>query len=271
MDWLFHSLFTAQALSIFAQATPTPAPTADELELIKQQMAFLKEANASLATTFDRYVKMVQLTLATAGGIVGVVAVLGTVLSINSLRDFYSALKQVNGKVREAVDQEVAVALRQDRRRLNRLEAILAREDVPERISIDFVVPAPAPQRRPDSLTLLLEVLERRGFHPEVRYEPDFQTFDAAQLRPNFAAQIVVLDLYHAGIDQNLDQANAMIRAVATKIPTQQSALVVYGSGQYESVRDLINKGDYCGASNGPLTFVARVLEAAYVVDAIKL
>ncbi|NJO39996.1 MAG: hypothetical protein HC865_04775 [Cyanobacteria bacterium RU_5_0] len=271
MDWLFHTSLTDPALSLLAQATPTPSPTADELELIKQQMEFLKDANAALTTTFDRYIQMVQLTLATAGGIVGIVAILGTVLSIKSLRDFYSTLKQVDGKVREAVDQEVAVALRQDRRRLNRLEDILAREDIPDRITIDFVVPTPAPQRRPDSLTFLLKVLEHRGFHPEVRYEPDFQTPDAAQQRPNFAAQIVVLDLHHAGIDRNLDHANAAIRVVAEKILSQKSALIIYGSGQYDAVRDLVNQGEFCGVSNGPLSFVTRVLEAAYVVDAIRV
>jgi len=50
----------------------------------------------------------------------------------------------------------------------------------------------------------------------------------------------------------------------------RQASLVVYGSEQYQAVRDLIDQGVYCGGSNGPLTFIARVLEAAYMADAVK-
>ncbi|NEQ34137.1 MAG: hypothetical protein F6K04_24635 [Leptolyngbya sp. SIO4C5] len=265
MDWLFDGL------NVVAQAAPSP-PTADELELIKQQMAFLQDANAALNATFDRYVSMVQLTLATAGGIVGVVAVLGAAVSIKSLQDFYGTLRSIEGKVREAVDRQIAVALRSDRSRLKRLEAILAREDIPERMRVDYVVPIATPQQRPQSLSFLLEVLQRRGFQPILKYEPAFQDPVAAQQRPSFKTDIVVLDLHHAGIDQDLDQANAVIQAIAAKVPSQRAALVVYGSARfYQAIADLTQRGDYCGASNNPLSLVARVLEAAYVVDAVKM
>lgn len=265
MNWFSDCLDLAQP---WLAQTP---PTADELELIKQQMAFLQQANASLSTSFDRYIKMVQLTLATAGGIVGIIAVLGAAVSIKSLRDFYATLKGVEGKVQDAVEQEVAVALRRDRRRLNRLEAILAREDIPEHLTIEYVVPSSATQhRRQDSLNVLLEVLQRRGFKAVLKYEPGFQDKEVAQQRPMFTSDIIVLDLHHGGIDRDQLKANAVIKAIADKIPFQQASLVVYGSEQYQAVRDLIDQGVYCGGSNGPLTFVARVLEAAYVADAVK-
>jgi hypothetical protein len=275
MDWLPDVFNLSTSLYKVAQTTaqttaPTTAPTADELELVKQQMAFLQEANKTLAASFDRYVKMVQLTLATAGGIVGVIAVLGAAVSIKSLRDFYATLKGVEGKVRDAVDQEVALALRRDRRRLNRLEAILAREDIPERTSIDYVVPGVEPQRRPRSLAILLEILYRRGFRVEIKFDPAFQDPETAQTRPLFEADVVVLDLHHAGIDQNLEKANAVIKAVGAKVPAEQAALIVYGTARfYEEIPNLAANGKYCGASNGPLSFVARVLEAAYVTDAV--
>jgi hypothetical protein len=272
MDWLSDFFNLSPSVYEIAQsASPTTAPTADELELVKQQMDFLQEANKTLAASFDRYVKMVQLTLATAGGIVGVIAVLGAAVSIKSLRDFYATLKGVEGKVRDAVDQEVALALRRDRRRLNRLEAILAREDIPERTSIDYVVPAGEPQRRPRSLAILLEILYRRGFQVELKYDPAFQDPAAAQTRPPFEADVVVLDLHHAGIDQNLEKANAVIKAVGARVPAEQAALVVYGNARfYEEIPNLTAAGKYCGASNGPLSFVARVLEASYVTDAVR-
>ncbi len=61
---------------------------------------------------------MVQLTLLTAGVIVGVIAILGTALSIKSLKDYYDTLKGIEGKVRGEVDRTIAVALQRDRRRL---------------------------------------------------------------------------------------------------------------------------------------------------------
>ena len=138
MDWLSDFVNLSTSLYKIAQATPpTAAPTANELELVKQQMAFLQEANKTLAASFDRYVKMVQLTLATAGGIVGVIAVLG--------------------------------------------------------------------------------------------------------------------DLHHAGIDQDQEKANAVIKAVGAKVPAEQAALIIYGNARfYEEIPKLAANGKYCGASNGP-------------------
>lgn len=257
MDWI----------SAIAQ---TPAPTAQELELLRQQIDFLKEANADLKDTFDRYVNMVQLTVATAGGIVGVVAILGTAVSIKSLQDFRATLKNVNTRVREEVEQVIAIALRQERQRLRRLEGILAREDIPERLSLTYLVPRARPQQPLPSLTRLLEILERRGFQPTLTFQPGFADAAVAAQQPALKADIVVLDLYHGGFALDLETANPTIEAVAAKLPSQQAALVVYGNGFYQAVSDLTERGEYCGASNNPLSLVARVLEAAYVIDAVR-
>ena len=62
-----------------------------------------------------------------------------------------------------------------------------------------------------------------------------------------------------------------MIAAVGEKIDRQQSVVVVYGTARfYDGVPKLNQVDKYCGASNGPLTFMARILEAAYVVDALE-
>lgn len=238
--------------------------TADELELLKAQYA-------NLESTFQRYVDMVQLTLVTAGGIVGVIAILGTALSIKSLKDYYDTLKGIEGKVRDEVDRTIAVALQRDRRRLVQLEAMVERDLLPERIAIDYVVPANAPPRRPRGVSFLLEVLKRRGFtNVVVRYEPQLRSPETASQRDSFEADIVVLDLHHGGIDQDLDAANAVIAAVGDRVDSQRSVVVVYGTAHYAAVPKLNQSDKYCGASNGPLTFVARILEATYVVDALS-
>ncbi len=266
MDWsAYFAIHLHWPQSLLAQTT------ADELELLKAQYA-------SLESTFQRYVGMVQLTLVTAGGIVGVIAILGTALSLKSLKDYYDTLKGIEGKVRDEVDRTIAVALQRDRRRLVQLESMVERDLLPERIAIDYVVPAQAPPRRLQGVSFLLEVLKRRGFtNVVVRYEPQLrlQRLPAGELpetasqRAVFEADIVVLDLHHAGIDQNLDAANAVIAAVGDRIDSQRSVVVVYGTAQFYKAVPKLNQADkYCGASNGPLTFVARILEAAYVVDA---
>lgn len=215
---------------------------------------------------------MVQLTLVTAGGIVGVVAVLGTALSIKSLKDYYDTLKGIEGKVRDAVDRTIAVALQRDRRRLVQLEAMVERDLLPERITVDYVIPTNAPPRRQRGVSFLLEILKRRGFtNVVVRYEPQVRAQEATSQRDSFEADIVVLDLHHAGIDQDLDAANAVITAVGDKVVSQRSVVVVYGTAQFYAGVPKLNQADkYCGASNSPLTFAARILEAAYVVDALR-
>jgi hypothetical protein len=238
--------------------------TADELDLLKAQYA-------NLESTFQRYVDMVQLTLVTAGGIVGVIAILGTALSIKSLKDYYDTLKSIEGKVRDEVDRMIAVALQRDRRRLVQLESMVERDLLPERIAIDYVVPANPPPRRPRGISFLLEVLKRGGFtNVVVRYEPQLLSSETASQKDTFEADIVVLDLHHAGIDQNLAVANGVIAAVGDRVDSQRSVVVVYGTARfYDGVPKLNQADKYCGASNGPLTFMARILEAAYVVDAL--
>lgn len=259
MDWLSHLVTHHHLPPLLAQTT------ADELELLKAQYAALED-------TFQRYVDMVQLTLATAGGIVGVLAILGTALSIKSLKDYYDTLKGIEGKVRDEVDRTIAVALRRDRRRLVQLESMVERDLLPESTEIDYVIPAAAPPRRQRGVSFLLEILKRRGFTNVIlRYEPSLRAAPPTSASGIFEAQIVVIDLHHAGIDQDLDAANAAIAAVGNRVDGQRSVVVVYGTARfYEGVPQLNQADKYCGASNGPLTFVARVLEATYVVDALR-
>ncbi|MGP1383442.1 MAG: hypothetical protein ACTS2F_07755 [Thainema sp.] len=272
MDWL-PWLDVAHSLHWLSQTptpTPPPNPTATELELLRQQIDFLKEANASLDKNFERYVNMMQLSIGVAGG---VILALGAALSVKNLNDFNSALRGINSKVREAVDQRIAVAIRSERQRLNRLEAVLDREDTPERITIDYVVPAQKSRQPKKELNILLKILENRGFGTFLKYESEFQDPNSTQHKSEFGADVVVLDLHHAGLDNNTDKdkAEAVIRAVGAKLrSTEPSALVVYGNGYFDAVTQLNRDDKYCGASNTPLTFVARVLEAAYVVDAVK-
>lgn len=269
MDWLSHLPFT-HALDWLAQ-TPT------EIDLLKSKIQFLeeanaslKDANASLAKTFDHYVNMVKLSLGVAGGVAGLVLALGAVVSIKSLKDYYGTLKTINGQVRKQVNEEITLALQVERRRFRYIETLLARESIPETIALDYLVPGAEPRSRPGSLNFLLKVLQGRGFRALLKFEPGFQTVAASQALPSLNAEVVVLDLHHAGIDRQTDAANEAIRAVAAKLPQQQATLVVYGSGRYDAINELTGAGNYCGASNNPLSLVARVLEAAYVADAIK-
>lgn len=253
MDWFAHLITGGHWPHMVAQTT------AEELELLKAQYAGLEE-------TFQRYVGLVQLTLVTAGGVVGVLAVLGTALSIKSLKDYYDTLKGIEGKVRDEVERTIAVALQRDRRRILQLESIVERDLLPERTSIDFVIPMKAPARRDQGVDFLLEILRRRGFTDvTLRYEPKLKNPQTAFQCNPFEGDIVVLDLNHAGIDENEAASNAIIAAIAEKIANESSVLVVYGTARYR-----LNQRDrYSSASNGPLTFVARVLEATYVVDAV--
>jgi hypothetical protein len=261
MDWSLHLWEGIQ------RAAPLAQTTADELELLKAQYA-------SLESTFQRYVSMVQLTLATAGGIVGVVAILGTALSIKSLKDYYDTLKGIEGKVRDEVDRTIAVALQRDRRRILQLEAIVDRDVLPERTTLDFVVPAAAPARRDGGVDFLLRILKRRGFAPGnlvLRYEPTLRSPATVEQCAPFNADIVVLDLHHGGIDQDLPLCNAVIAAVGDRLADPKTVVIVYGTARfYDGVSTLNQQDKYCSASNGALTLVARVLEATYMVDALK-
>lgn len=270
-SWLLStSLFIAQGQTPAAPVTPTaPTSTSVDVELLKAQIDFLKTANDSLASSFAQYVTTINLSLAIGGIAFGAITLLGGVLFGQNLWEFRRTLagvnKEVEETVRQRVQQEVAVVVRN---RVERLEAMLAREDLPGRMTVDYVLPVAQAQSdaQKTEQKIAQKGLERRGFRVFPKFLPELQQDDTAVKLPNFAADIVVLDLYNVQVEET----EQIIQRVVSKVPKSKGVSIIHLSGRSARMDELTREGHYCSAANGPLTLVARVLEAAYVMDAIN-
>ena len=263
MNWplptLLHSL---------AQTTP-PQPTPAELELLKEQISFLKEANATLADSFVRYVNTVNASITIAGFVLTAITLLGTVVFGKSLWDFRRTLQGVNTeveqRVRQKVEQEVALVVQN---RIDKLEAILTREITLSRVTLTYLLPAAANTVNAENVAFALRVLQARGFQTTPRYLSALQSQSQTELLPDFSTDVVVLDLTSTAFSDSLKED--IITRTLTKIRKQQTALIVYSPGYFNAVKTATNDSHFCNAANSPLTLVARVIEAGYVADAAK-
>ncbi|NJN59006.1 MAG: hypothetical protein HC879_16665 [Leptolyngbyaceae cyanobacterium SL_5_9] len=255
------------ALWMLAQTPTTPSPTPTpptagpaDIELLRSQLEFLQNANASLDESFSNYVSTVNTSLTIVGIVLTAITLFGAVLFGKSLLDFNRTLRNINtevdGIVRRQVEREVGARIQN---RLDRLEDILRREAILGHITVDYVLPVAQLNSLPDEV----KFLQRRGFQTAPRFISADQINSATLI-----GDVVVLDLFRSGIAR--DQADSIIEAIAPRIPAKQSVLVVYVIGHSEAVTRIMKTGQYCVAANSPLSFIGRVVDAAYVADALR-
>jgi hypothetical protein len=266
-NWLNQSLFAIDALWAQVPITPTPTPAPANsvtVEMLREQIDFLKTANTQLADSFSRYVTTLNTTLTIVGFILSAITLIGAVLFGKSLVDFYSTLRNVNQevdrRVRERVEREISVVVRS---RVEQLEDILARETSLRRIPVDYIVPIAQLSQTPEGFHLL----KGRGFQTTPKFIP------VAQLQTTqFLASIIVLDLPAAGITRAQKvEGERIIQAVVDNLPYKKAVLVIYIPGfQSDVINQATEAGSYCIGAQSPLSLVGRVIEAAYVIDALR-
>jgi hypothetical protein len=252
----------AQTPTSTPSPTPTP-PTANpaDIELLRSQLEFLQNANASLDESFSNYVSTVNNSLAIVGIVLTAITLFGAVLFGKSLADFNRTLRNINtevdGIVRRQVEREIGSRIQN---RLDRLEDVLVREAVLGQITVDYILPV----AQLNSLPHEVKFLQRRGFRATPRFIPAEQISATTLI-----GEVVVLDLFNSKIAP--DQADAIIRAIAQQIPFKRSVLVVYIVGyQSKELNQILADGHYCVPANSLLSLVGRVVDAAYVADALR-
>ena len=289
MDWLLSIPY--DSLSHWLAQVPMTAPTPDEVDLLKSQIDLLEKAYGNLDETFSRYVTLVQTALAVGGGAVGFVGALGIWIFKDSMSSYRETLNNINAEVDKALNRsvqaEVAAAMVQQqatiqaevqqrvqteislvvRKRITKLEQILSREDIPSQVTIDYVLPVAQNNVDLAQLNLALRVLTARGFDVSDRHLPALQNDAQTSTLPMLnGSDILLLDLTSA---QVADTAyNDIIRRTITKLSPEQTALVVFVPSNQTNIRDFPDY--YCNAANSLLTLVPRVIEAAYVMNAIE-
>ena len=241
------SLITLLAIvphDILAQALPSPSPTASPQPINSETVEFLKSQFRSLTTTFNIYVSLVS---AVAALFVGFAAYFFK-------RTLSEAKQEVRQLVREAVQVEIAESIK---KRVDMLEQVLQREEVPSLVSVDYVMQdASAPLPR-----------EYRFLHAR------FPRLKVRRLDSRkFTADVVVLDLVNylpnstelseAALEQILHEA-------ADKI-APESVLAVYVRGRYKAIDTLGQKVNYYTLANVPTQLLGNVVNSAYIAYTLR-
>ena len=242
MPWLDLFTITAGRLSLLAQTSPSPSPTAAPF-IDTATVEFLKGQFQSLTTTFNIYVTLLS----------AVAALFVAFAAWFFKRTLSEAKQEVQQLVREAVKLEIAASIKQ---RVETLEQILEREEVPGLVSVDYVL-----QVASGSLPKEYRLLNARFSKIKPR------KLDSRQ----FNGDVVVLDLVNYQPTGNkLEEAELeqVLQAVINKM-APESVLAVYVRGRYSAIEQLSQKIAYYTSTNVPTQLLGNVINCAYVAHAL--
>jgi hypothetical protein len=229
---------------ILAQASPSPSPAASSQPINLETVEFLKGQFQSLTTTFNIYVSLVS---AVAALFIGFAAYFFR-------RTLSEAKQEVRQLVREAVQIEISETIK---RRIDILEQILQREEIPGLVSVDYVM---------QNVTGLLPK-EYRFLHAR------FPRLKARKLDGRkFNGDVVVLDLVNYspnGTELSEVELEQILHEVSDKI-SPESVLVVYVRGRYKAIENLGQKISYYTSTNVPTQLLGNVINSAYIAYTLR-
>jgi hypothetical protein len=272
--WLIQNwvLFIAQTpTATTSTPKPSPSPVAD-VELLKNQIQFLQDANTRLNNSFGSFVGAINLSFVVLALILGVAGAISVYL-------FNQSLKEARQLVREEVERRLQVSVSEVvGQQVSHLQQILDREKVVGGISIDYVIPQQQPIL-PDDYPEEYQLLAQRGFQST-------RIVDAAK-RIKISGDVVILDLVNyqliADVEKNSLSEVEIAKLIEEKVGDQlqkivnvlpsKAVLVVYirpGKQRINAIDELSPKVKYYASANTPVNLIGTVVDSAYVADAWK-
>ena len=244
--------------------TPTPSPTlnpakaANEIELLKSQLEFLKATNGQLGQSFNRFVAAMQFTLVAF-------AFLGGFLAYAVGKNLDDAKKLASQLINREVENKIADIVQSE---VESVKRSLGRERVIAYTVVDYYLPSNDTTEPGDC-----KLLRTRGF--------DKVKFWNQRKKPRKpVGDVFVLDLINSGLleakeFQGLSKDEAKVKREA--IVKEQidivldwldknTVLVIYIDGFSEEIKNLGTRVDYYyAATNSSITLLGIVADSAYV------
>ncbi|QLE59842.1 hypothetical protein FD725_30375 (plasmid) [Nostoc sp. TCL26-01] len=272
--WLIQisGLFMAQTpTQTPSDPKPSVSPVAD-VELLKNQIQFLQDANTRLNNSFGSFVGAINLSFVVLALILGVTGAISVYL-------FSQSLKEARQLIREEVEKRLQVSVGEVvGQQVNNLQQILEREKVLGAISIDYIIPQKQ-SIAPDDYPEEYQLLTQRGFQAT-------RIVDAAK-RIKVSGDVVILDLVNYQLVTDTEKSNlqeAEINKVVEERVAEQLqkilnalpnkvVLVVYirpGKQRINAIDGLSQKVKYYASANTPVNLIGTVVDSAYVADAWK-
>ena len=229
--------------SLLAQASPTPKPAPTPQVIDGATIEFLKTQFSSLTSTFNIYV-----------GLVSTVTVLFVGIAAWLFKRTLSEAKQeVDQLVKAEVKREIARSIKS---RVDFLEQVLQREEVPSLVSVDYVL-----QTASGTLPKEYRLLNAR--FPKLKA----RKLDSRKLN----GDVVVLDMVnYLPTGGKLEEAELeqVLQDVIDKM-SPEAVLAVYVRGRYGAIEQLSQKIAYYTSTNVPTQLLGNVINCAYVAHAL--
>jgi hypothetical protein len=267
MDWL-PSIDLSHLWDIIIAQTPTPTPTpspvinptkaANDIELLKSQLEFLKATNGQLGESFNRFVTAMQFTLV-------VFAFLGGFLAFAVGKNLDDAKRIASQLINREVENKITDLVQVE---IESVKRSLQRERVIGSTVVDYYLPS-NDTIEPDDCKLL----RTRGFD-KVKY------WNQQQKPRKPVGDVFVLDLINskllegqefAGLTKE-DAENKREAKVKEQIDivlnwlNVNTVLVIYIDGFSKEIKNLAKRVDYYYvAANSSVTLIGTVADSAYI------
>jgi hypothetical protein len=267
MDWL-TSIDISHLWDIIIAQTPTPTLTpspvinptkaANDIELLKSQLEFLKATNGQLGESFNRFVTAMQFTLV-------VFAFLGGFLAYAVGKNLDDAKKLASQLINREVESKVTDLVQSE---IENVKRSLQREKVIGSTVVDYYLPINEPTEPEDC-----KLLRTRGFD-KVKY------WNQQQKPRRPVGDVFVLDLINSQLLEGQDFAglskedaeNKREEKVKEQIDIalnwldKHTVLVIYIDGFSKEVKNLAKRVDYYYvAASSSVTLIGAVADSAYI------
>jgi hypothetical protein len=214
------------------------------LQVNPETVEFLQQQFQSLTTSFNIYVALLSAV---------------SVIFIGFAAWFFKrtlseAKQEVEQLVRAEVKREIARNVRQ---RIEFLEQVLEREEVPSLVSVDYVL-------QTTTGTLPKEYNLLRARFPRLK----LQKLDSRKL----TGDVVVLDLVNyqpKGSELTDDELEQILQRTIDKL-SPDSVLSIYVRGRYKAIETLGQKINYYTSTNVPTQLLGNVINSAYVAHTLR-
>jgi hypothetical protein len=221
-----------------------PTSIAPLLQVNPETVEFLQQQFQSLTTSFNIYVALLSAV---------------SVIFIGFAAWFFKrtlseAKQEVEQLVRAEVKREIARNVRQ---RIEFLEQVLEREEVPSLVSVDYVL-------QTTTGTLPKEYNLLRARFPRLK----LQKLDSRKL----TGDVVVLDLVNyqpKGSELTDDELEQILQRTIDKL-SPDSVLSIYIRGRYKAIETLGQKINYYTSTNVPTQLLGNVINSAYVAHTLR-
>lgn len=245
----------------------TPQNSSVDIQLLTQQINFLKDANSELHTTFSSFATTINITVIVIGVLLTTIGAFLTASTFYLNRIYNNTVKELKEDAKNRLNRTQAnlesnLSFATDKK-LEQIKRTFKQEEAVNNSEVIYI-------NTKVSEPLEFRILSKRGF--------DRLSFSNNIKQQDFSKKIVVLDLVNLGLDEEQELSatdeiiNKAIKEIEESFP-RDSLLVLYCRPSIPRITQLLkaNKIRYVTMANNRISLVGAVVDSAYILDTVPI